>query len=42
MELEKRLLELLSNVRPEGIEVDAYPQIVSLLLSVVTLELTKK
>ena len=41
-ELTKKLLELLSSVRPEGIEVEAYPYVVETLVNIITLELTKK
>ena len=42
MDLEKRVLDLLTTVRPGGVEVEAYPFVVSTIINLVTLELTKK
>ena len=39
-EVELLVLNAISRVRPNGIEVDAYPQIVSMIINLVTLELT--
>ena len=38
----KELLDLLMRIRPNGIEVDAYPQVVELLVNYTILQLTKK
>ena len=40
--LTKRLLDLLSSVRPNGIEPGAYPAIVEMLINAVILDLTNK
>ena len=41
MDLEQLVLETLSQVRPNGIEVEAYPEVARLIINLVTLELTK-
>ena len=41
MELEKLVLDMLIQVRPKGIEPEAYPQLVSTLVGLIMLELTK-
>lgn len=41
MELEKLVLEALLVVRPDGIEKDAYPQVVKVVVNLVLLEVTK-
>ena len=41
MDLEKLALEALLAVRPSGIEVDAYPQVVKVIVNLVLLEVTK-
>lgn len=40
-ELTKKLLDLITSVRPQGIEVEAYPYIVEMMVNVITLELTR-
>jgi hypothetical protein len=39
--MEKKILDLLMEVRPKGIEVEAYPFVMELIVSLVRLELTK-
>lgn len=42
MELEELVLNALQQVRPDGIKTEAYPQVVSMIINLVILELTKE
>jgi hypothetical protein len=42
VELEQLVLNALWQVRPDGIKVDAYPQVVSMVVNLVILELTRE
>lgn len=41
MELKELCSAMLMQVRPKGVEVDAYPQVIEMLVNLIMLELTK-
>ena len=39
--MEKKILDLMMELRPKGVEVEAYPYMMELIVAIVKLELTK-